>query len=147
MNCNPFLDPTCQFAREYSDELCYPTEIDNEVVTSPCSNANVFTPKVQGEKVYPMYWNRVSAEPPDDALSAVTILLDVRYAFSILCIILPGMFVILSAYTIALWRQNADPAIIHEGGRDSMIDMTFRKSGAATGGVYLDEVEENPMQA
>jgi hypothetical protein len=50
-NCNPTLDPTCAFIRNTSTHAnCYTGGM------FACSFANVFTPKVQGGKVLPMYW-------------------------------------------------------------------------------------------
>jgi hypothetical protein len=50
-NCNPALDSTCQFIRNTSTHgNCYTNG------WFACSFANVFTPKVQGGKVLPVYW-------------------------------------------------------------------------------------------
>lgn len=50
-NCNPSLDSTCSFIRNTSTHSnCYTNGI------YPCSFANVFTPKVMGGKVLPVYW-------------------------------------------------------------------------------------------
>lgn len=146
LNCNPLLDPTCTFAREESDELCYPTTIGGETVTSPCSNANVFTPKVQAEKVYPMFWNRVSADPPEEELEIVITVLNVRYAFSVLCIVVPGLFLILVSYTVFLYLRSKDP-VNNDSGRGSVIDMTFRKPHAEQDReISIVDEKKNPLQ-
>jgi hypothetical protein len=154
MNCNPSLDPTCAFARQEASTMCYPGMLsDGTTVTSPCSNANVFTPLVQGEKVLPMYWNRVAAAPPDNAIASVVDLLDVRYAFSILCILIPSLFIALMCYTLYLKKKQPQDKESNGGSRDSIIDMTARKSTAAPnddrsdrGDVSLAEVGSNPIR-
>lgn len=145
LNCNPMLDPTCTFAREGTTDLCYRTTVGTEAVSSPCSAANVFTPLVQGEKIYPLYWNRVRASPPEDALKAVTDILGVRYAFSILCIVVPGLFFILVLYTVALWARG-NGVFESNHNRDSMIGMTNRKSSAPADRTASVDSEINPMQ-
>ncbi len=60
----------------------------------------MFTPLVQGEKVIPVFWQRIIAEPPDRTVDAANGILAVRYAFSVLCIIVPILAFLLLLYTL-----------------------------------------------
>lgn len=83
------LDANCTFAREGTTDLCYRTTIGGDAVSSKCSAANIFIPLVQGEKIYPIYWNRVSAY---------------QWNFESAT----GVFLILILYTISLWKRRGD---------------------------------------
>jgi hypothetical protein len=98
-NCNPQLDSTCSFkatAYDASKPMCY---IAGGKMM-PCSAANVFTPRVMGSKVMPLYWLRSKPEAPEWVGEALKSGIDRRYAVSILVIIIPclagiGLFVCL----------------------------------------------------
>jgi hypothetical protein len=114
MNCNPLFDPFCSVKAGYDLDLCYPRKDSNDTdYTLPCSNTNVLTPKVQGEKIFPVYWNSVIASPPQSAIDKAIFLLDVRFGFSILCVIFPCLFFILLVYTCFTWKASdtAIPAV------------------------------------
>lgn len=83
-NCNPTLDPSCQFIRNTStNSLCYTNG------WFACSFANVFTPKVMGGKILPMYWLYTTPGAPTKATGGLTAGVDARYSLSILVIFLP----------------------------------------------------------
>lgn len=92
--CDPRLDSSCGLvasAYDPSDPLCY---IFGNGKHMPCSSSNVFTPKVHGGKVMPLFWIRSlisSSDKLDDRLVHAT---DTRYALSICVIILPVLFLV-----------------------------------------------------
>ena len=87
-NCNPLKDSTCTFkatAYNASSLMCY----GDGVKMMPCGATNVFTPLVMGGKVLPVYWLRNRPEAPDYVGDRLRYGVDVRYALSILVIIVP----------------------------------------------------------
>lgn len=87
-NCNPTIDSTCALqaaAQSATDPLCYL----NGVTQYPCSAANVFTPKVMGGKVIPVYFLTTDPDAPDKVIKQLQFGLSIRYALSILVIIIP----------------------------------------------------------
>jgi hypothetical protein len=70
-NCNPKIDPSCGmffFNKSASHgRLCYHTGPNY----FPCSAANVFTPRVMGGKVLPIFWMRASPTISTTVLDAL----------------------------------------------------------------------------
>jgi len=100
-NCNPSLDSTCGlFYSMYnaSDPLCYGP---SSGLHYPCSAYNIFTPKVMGEKVHPLYWLHVDTNIPDFVGRRFKSLLDTRYALSILVIVVP--ILCFSGISVIVW--------------------------------------------
>lgn len=104
-NCNPTLDATCGLMatpHNSSDPLCY---ILGNGKQMPCSNANVFTPRVRGGKVLPVFWSRATLKPAGatDTLKGLT---DLRHAMAVMSLVTPLLFVAVLAVT--------RPAVIFE---------------------------------
>lgn len=92
-NCNPSLDSSCALlfsAYNPSDPLCYPNEA-GAGTQLPCSNANVFTPRVRGSKVLPLMWARGDLKPAD-VVDQFLEALDIRFALAVLSLVLPLLF-------------------------------------------------------
>jgi hypothetical protein len=92
-NCNPSIDPSCKFlAKPYdsSNPLCYNNPTQG--VMFACSNANVFTPKVFGGKLFPVIWTMVS--PPIDTEDGLNDAFHQRYVFAILALVIPLICVV-----------------------------------------------------
>ena len=97
-NCNPQIDQTCGLlASPYdaNDPLCYNFGVGTHM---PCSNANVFTPKVRGGKVLPLLWNRAVLKP-DGAEEQFLKAMDIRLFLAIMCLIFPILFLLTFAIT------------------------------------------------
>lgn len=95
--CNPdsSMEPTCGFkgqAYNAAAPLCYGSAATGKMF--PCSVANVYTPKVHGGKVMPVFWIRSLATPSDDLVDKLLAVSDTRYALSISILILPVIFFI-----------------------------------------------------
>jgi hypothetical protein len=108
-NCNPQMDPTCSFkatAYDASNPMCY---IAGGKMM-PCSAANVFTPRVMGSKVMPLYWMHSRPEAPQTVSDQLHTSLKTRYALSILVIIVPILaiigIVILATKLVQISKQN-----------------------------------------
>mmetsp|Transcript_15149 Transcript_15149/g.28515 ORF Transcript_15149/g.28515 Transcript_15149/m.28515 type:complete len:855 (+) Transcript_15149:129-2693(+) len=92
-NCNPLLDSTCGLvatAHNASDPLCY---ILGNGKQMPCSNANVFTPRVRGGKVVPIFWTRALLEP-DGVTEIFLEVMDTRFALAVMSLVMPLLFVV-----------------------------------------------------
>jgi hypothetical protein len=92
--CDPRLDATCGLvasAYDAGDPLCYNFGGGTQM---PCSVTNVFTPKVHGGKVMPIWWLRSLAIPSEDLVDQLLDVSDTRYALSISVLILPLIFFI-----------------------------------------------------
>jgi hypothetical protein len=99
----------------------------------------VFTPKIQGEKVFPLFWSKVIAAPPSEAIENAVQLLRVRYAFSILCVIIPGFSLILVLYTIYAVHTSSASASEAADTVSKTPEPSAPEGGkeiALTGGVY-----------
>lgn len=92
-NCNPQLDATCGLlasAHNASDPLCY---IFGNGMQMPCSNANVFTPRVRGAKVLPLFWSRLTVKP--DGVSEIFVeAMDTRFALAIMSLLMSLLFIV-----------------------------------------------------
>ena len=87
--CNPAIDSTCALmasAFDSADPLCYPN-MAGAGTQLPCSNANVFTPRVRGGKVLPLFWTRATLEP--DIIDTFLVVMDTRHALAVLSLALP----------------------------------------------------------
>lgn len=131
-NCNPQLDPSCGFmasAHNASDPLCY---IFGNGKQMPCGATNVFTPRVHGGKVLPLFWTRVILEPV--ASSKILLVMDIRYALAVLSVIFPVLLVIASAVFCILARKSraADD-----------VKVNPEQSDTAVGGTELYEIEKH----
>jgi hypothetical protein len=105
-NCNPNVDKNCEVMRNLTSARCYGKVVNGVTMYTPCSATNVFTPYVQGQKVLPVYWNRVHSTAPDE-LSFVAMLLSTKYGFSILCVIVPILLVVpVAIYSIVLHMKK-----------------------------------------
>lgn len=92
--CDPRLDTTCGLvasAYNAADPLCYNFGNGKQM---PCSATNVFTPKVHGGKVMPVWWLRSLAIPSDDLVDDLLAVSDTRYALSISVLVLPIIFAV-----------------------------------------------------
>mmetsp|Transcript_14867 Transcript_14867/g.22359 ORF Transcript_14867/g.22359 Transcript_14867/m.22359 type:complete len:848 (+) Transcript_14867:86-2629(+) len=124
-NCNPQLDPTCGFmASVYnaSDPMCYIAG----GVNYPCNAGNVFTPKVMGGKVLPLYWLHVNPEAPDYLSASLKSGLDARYAMSILVIIIPVLCfvgIVFLCTQIAQMQKKATVRATLSPGRKSEVEF------------------------
>ena len=82
LNCNPSLDKTCGLIHVPSSSnptYCY-TSSDKAY---PCSAANVFTPKLHGEKVIPIFWLHIIGNVPNSYTDKYKIAIDSLYHLSI----------------------------------------------------------------
>jgi hypothetical protein len=92
-NCNPLLDSTCGLlasAYNSSDPLCYVFGTGTQM---PCSNANVFTPRVRGGKVLPIFWSRANLKP-DGVTEIFLEAIDTRHALAIMSLVSPLLFLL-----------------------------------------------------
>jgi hypothetical protein len=95
-NCNPALNMSLCDVLMYENDgsMCYAT---SEGADSPymfaCSAANVFTPRVQGGKVNPVWW-LLSQPRAEEAYDILTYAMDVRYSLSILLVLVPVLGVL-----------------------------------------------------
>ena len=92
-NCNPQLDATCGLlasAHNTSDPLCYA----GNGIQMPCSNANVFTPRVRGGKVLPLFWSRAHLNAGDDVVDIFLMAMDTRLALGVMSLVLPLLFLL-----------------------------------------------------
>jgi hypothetical protein len=92
--CDPRLDASCGFkasAYNAADPLCYAFGNGQQM---PCSVANVFTPKVHGGKIMPIFWIRSLAVPSEDLVDKLLDVSDTRFALGISVLILPIIFFI-----------------------------------------------------
>ena len=100
LNCDPTLDRSCLLLTTPitpTNVLCYP---GTGGVQRPCSAANIFTPKLQGEKVIPVCWFQVQVSFPssytDPFKNAIIVLRDLSIsivAFSVLIVVSAVAFV------------------------------------------------------
>lgn len=92
-NCNPAIaNQLCSIMNvtyNAAAPMCYPHSATDSMY--PCSNANVFTPYMQGSKVVPLFWIRVQPDLPGDIYSQFHKALDLRFAFQILILIVPTL--------------------------------------------------------
>lgn len=83
-NCNPKLDSTCNLARNTTTRsLCYTNGM------LPCSFSNVFTPRVMGSKVIPIYWLYTTPGAPTKASGDLVAGVNTRYSLSVLVVFVP----------------------------------------------------------
>lgn len=109
--CNPTLEASCGFqfsTFDAGDPLCY----GNGVTQLPCSVANVFTPKVHGGKVMPIFWIRSLAIPSEELVDKLLAVSDTRFALGISVIILPIIFCIGFVFSVlqikSVYYPNSD---------------------------------------
>jgi hypothetical protein len=106
-NCNPALDSSCQFIRNTTqNRQCYTNGF------FACSFANVFTPKVMGGKILPMYWLYTTPGAPTKASAGLTDGVDARYSLSVLVIFLPittFLLALLLLYCLFHHSKHAEP--------------------------------------
>lgn len=85
-NCDPKLDSSCSLARNTTTRsLCYTNGM------LPCSFSNVFTPRVMGSKVIPIYWLVTTPGAPTDASGDLVAGVNTRYALSVLVVFVPAL--------------------------------------------------------
>lgn len=88
-NCNPTLDSSCGMQKNVTGTTCYHTATSAGPVYFPCSFANVFTPKVMGGKVIPIYWLYTTPGAPTQAANDLVAGINGRYALAVLVIFIP----------------------------------------------------------
>lgn len=126
-NCNPKIDPSCGFqatAQSATDPLCY---LDG-TRQYPCSGANVFTPKVMGGKVIPVYFLTTDPDAPDSLVDQLKFGLSIRYALSILVIIIPILSVGIGAflgYRLFKVIKEENDANYSSNNNDAVLQTTF----------------------
>jgi hypothetical protein len=109
-NCDPAIDPSCgMFFYNQSaskGKLCY----RNGLSYFPCSAANVFTPKVMGGKVLPIFWLRASPVVSSRVYDALHDLQRKSFISGVLVLVIPivSLIVILVLiFAILSIRKNS----------------------------------------
>jgi hypothetical protein len=97
-NCNPSLDPTCALQATPQSSTPTPLCYLNGGLQYPCSAANVFTPALKGSKVLPIYILTTDPAAPDSVVESLHLGIGLRYALSILVIIIPILSVACGGY-------------------------------------------------
>jgi hypothetical protein len=86
LNCNPSLDSTCGLITSpvgVNPLMCYPAVSSGVNVHRPCSAANIFTPRVHGEKVIPIGWFRVHAPIPKRIFNDFVVIIGLLFGVSV----------------------------------------------------------------
>jgi hypothetical protein len=107
LNCNPAFDRTCSLAPSDASNLCYQSR------SQPCSAANFFTPRLQGEKIVPIIWFRIEGDVSEPDMAALANITSVLFALSVVIIVFTITFgLLLLAWLVS--RVLAKPRIHHD---------------------------------
>jgi hypothetical protein len=106
LNCNPSLDRTCNMTIVGATNLCYKSR------SQPCSAANVYTPRLQGEKVVPIVWLRIEGDANEPEMAALSNITSALFVLSIVIIIFTITFGLLLLAWLAA-RVLAKPRIFN----------------------------------
>lgn len=99
-NCNPAIDPSCGmfFYNQSASQgnLCH----HNGISYFPCSSANVYTPKVMGGKVLPIFWLRASPVVSSSLYDAFHDLQRKAFISGVLVLVIPIVSLIVILFLV-----------------------------------------------
>ncbi len=109
LNCNPDLDSSCGLltaVKGLNPTMCYPTMAGVQPAQRPCSAANVFTPRLQGEKVIPVIWFQAQVSTPSSYTDPFKRTIRMMHDLSISIITFIVLFVVSVVALVFLIHQD-----------------------------------------